>query len=127
VQWAGHLRARGLRCLADEDVTRQIMFNCFHGNDGCRLSLSCLPIPEPEHCIDRSVRSVCSGSGVAGLWQDVESHDSMVHLVWQESIARVKSLSLSGKLLYPIADKFMVQWPDLVAKYPRSRYVGFVI
>ena len=45
----------------------------------------------------------------------------------QESIARVKSLSLSGKLLYPIADKFMVQWPDLLAKYPRARYIGFVI
>ena len=45
----------------------------------------------------------------------------------QESIARVKSLSLSGKLLYPIADKFMVQWPDLLSKYPRAKYVGFVI
>mmetsp|Transcript_42693 Transcript_42693/g.68568 ORF Transcript_42693/g.68568 Transcript_42693/m.68568 type:complete len:214 (+) Transcript_42693:178-819(+) len=48
-------------------------------------------------------------------------------IVFTESIARVNSLSLSGRLLYPIVDKFMVQWPDLLIKYPRARYVGFVI
>ena len=48
-------------------------------------------------------------------------------IVFTESVARVTSLSLSGKLLYLIADKFMVQWPDLLAAYPRAKCVGFVI
>mmetsp|Transcript_21711 Transcript_21711/g.59504 ORF Transcript_21711/g.59504 Transcript_21711/m.59504 type:complete len:203 (-) Transcript_21711:81-689(-) len=48
-------------------------------------------------------------------------------IVFVESIARVHSLSLSGKLLYPIADKFLVQWEGLSKKYPRARHVGFVI
>lgn len=48
-------------------------------------------------------------------------------IIFAESIARVKSLSLSGKLLYPIADEFVVQWQELKEKVPRARYVGFLI
>mmetsp|Transcript_22491 Transcript_22491/g.55457 ORF Transcript_22491/g.55457 Transcript_22491/m.55457 type:complete len:204 (+) Transcript_22491:39-650(+) len=48
-------------------------------------------------------------------------------IAFVESIARVHGLSLSGKLLYPVADRFLVQWEDLVQKYPRAKYVGFVI
>lgn len=46
-----------------------------------------------------------------------------------ESIARVKTLSLSGKILYVfrLADDFVVQWPQLVQKYPRSIYIGRVV
>ncbi|GMH37084.1 hypothetical protein BSKO_04957 [Bryopsis sp. KO-2023] len=47
-------------------------------------------------------------------------------IVYFESIARVKSLSLSGKLMYHsrMADCFMVQWPELQSQYPRSEYKG---
>ena len=45
-------------------------------------------------------------------------------LVYVESIARVDTLSLSGKILYKIADQFFVQWPQLQAKYPRALFVG---
>ena len=45
-------------------------------------------------------------------------------IVYTESFCRVKSLSLSGKLIYPIADKFIVQWPELALKYSRSEYLG---
>ena len=44
-----------------------------------------------------------------------------------ESFARAQSLSLSGRILYPIADLFLVQWPALVAKYPRAEYHGVLI
>ena len=46
------------------------------------------------------------------------------HIVYVESIARVTSLSLTGKLLYPVADAFYVQWPALAAAYPRAVYIG---
>ena len=47
-------------------------------------------------------------------------------VVYTESFCRVTSLSLSGKLIYPIADKFIVQWPELTVKYGRAEYVGRV-
>ncbi|KAA1473902.1 glycosyltransferase family 1 protein [Dentipellis sp. KUC8613] len=39
---------------------------------------------------------------------------SSPRLIYVESFARVKSLSLSGKLLRSIVDSFVVQWPDLL-------------
>lgn len=45
-------------------------------------------------------------------------------VIYVESICRVESLSLSGKLLLPFADHFLVQWPNLVAKYPKARFIG---
>ncbi|WVR00304.1 hypothetical protein IAU59_007447 [Kwoniella sp. CBS 9459] len=33
-------------------------------------------------------------------------------IIYVESFARVKSLSLSGKLVRPFVDRFIVQWPD---------------
>lgn len=47
-------------------------------------------------------------------------------IVYVESIARVESLSLSGKVLYHtrMADAFFVQWPHLQQRFPRSMYRG---
>ncbi|KAK9553284.1 UDP-N-acetylglucosamine transferase subunit [Aspergillus fumigatus] len=36
--------------------------------------------------------------------------------IYVESWARVTTFSLSGKLLLPFADRFLVQWPDLAGK-----------
>lgn len=34
-------------------------------------------------------------------------------IIFVESVCRVTSLSLTGRLLYPIADEVQVQWPEL--------------
>ena len=47
-------------------------------------------------------------------------------IVFVESFCRVQSLSLSGKLLYPISDIFVVQWPDLAIKHPKAQYLGVI-
>jgi len=44
-------------------------------------------------------------------------------IVFVESFCRVTSLSLTGKLLYPIADLFAVCWEQLQEKYPRTYLV----
>mmetsp|Transcript_19466 Transcript_19466/g.48496 ORF Transcript_19466/g.48496 Transcript_19466/m.48496 type:complete len:184 (+) Transcript_19466:214-765(+) len=44
-------------------------------------------------------------------------------IVFVESFCRVNSLSLTGKLLYPIADLFAVCWEQLQEKYPRTYLV----
>lgn len=46
------------------------------------------------------------------------------HIIFVESFCRVKSLSLTGKLLYYLVDSFVVQWPELTTKYRRAAYIG---
>ncbi|KAG2036090.1 glycosyltransferase family 1 protein [Suillus americanus] len=48
-------------------------------------------------------------------------------VMYVESFARVKSLSLSGKLLYHFTDCFVVQWPDLVQPGGREIYRGCLV
>lgn len=45
-------------------------------------------------------------------------------LIFIETGSRVKALSLTGRLLYPVADLFFVQWPQLQEKLPRAIYAG---
>ncbi len=49
-------------------------------------------------------------------------------LIFLESLARVKDLSFTGKLVYPITDLFLVQWPELLKKAgPKAIYGGKLI
>ncbi|XP_058032090.1 calponin-3 isoform X3 [Ahaetulla prasina] len=48
-------------------------------------------------------------------------------IVYVESICRVENLSLSGKILYYFSDYFIVQWPALKQKYPKSLYFGRIV
>lgn len=45
-------------------------------------------------------------------------------IVFVESYCRVKTVSLSGKILVWIADSFVVQWPQIANFTPNSRYFG---
>ena len=47
-------------------------------------------------------------------------------LVYVESLTRTESVSLSGRIVYPLADEFFVQWPR-AAHRPRMRYEGSVL
>ncbi|KAH9053279.1 glycosyltransferase family 1 protein [Lactarius vividus] len=48
-------------------------------------------------------------------------------LVYVETFARVRTLSLTGKLLRPIADKFIVQWPNLLQDGGRGECHGWLV
>jgi len=45
-------------------------------------------------------------------------------LIFLESLARVNALSYTGKLLYPIVDLFLVQWPGLLEKAGHKAVYG---
>lgn len=45
-------------------------------------------------------------------------------LVFIESYAKVKTPTLTGKLLYPFADRFYIQWKELWKFYPKAEYIG---
>jgi len=48
--------------------------------------------------------------------------------VYVESFARVKRLSLSGRLLRHVVDRFLVQWPQLERKVGgRAEYLGVLV
>ncbi|VDP11233.1 unnamed protein product [Soboliphyme baturini] len=48
------------------------------------------------------------------------------YIIYVESICRVKTLSLSAKILYHLrlADCLVVQWPELLEYYPKALYLG---
>ncbi|MFV0274644.1 MAG: PssD/Cps14F family polysaccharide biosynthesis glycosyltransferase [Bacilli bacterium] len=45
-------------------------------------------------------------------------------VIYIETFANSKTKSLSGKIIYPIADLFLVQWESMLKLYPKSKYVG---
>jgi beta-1,4-N-acetylglucosaminyltransferase len=49
-----------------------------------------------------------------------------VKIVWILSFARIKTKAKSANFIYPLADKFIVQWQSAQKLYPRSIYLGGV-
>lgn len=45
-------------------------------------------------------------------------------LIYIEFYAKVESPTLTGKLLYPFADLFYVQWPQMLKIFPNAKYIG---
>lgn len=45
-------------------------------------------------------------------------------LVYVESLTRTRELSLTGRVVYPLASSFFVQWPQLAARRRRALYAG---
>jgi UDP-N-acetylglucosamine:LPS N-acetylglucosamine transferase len=50
-----------------------------------------------------------------------------IRTVYVESVTRTESLSLSGRIVYPIATSFFVQWPAVAKRYHRARFEGAVL
>lgn len=47
-------------------------------------------------------------------------------IIFIETFANSKSKTLSGKLVYPIADSFIVQWEEMLNLYPKAIYAGWI-
>ncbi|MFC4386542.1 PssD/Cps14F family polysaccharide biosynthesis glycosyltransferase [Gracilibacillus marinus] len=47
-------------------------------------------------------------------------------VIYIESFAKSSSPNLSGKLIYPIADLFIVQWESMKQFYPKAVYGGTI-
>ena len=48
-------------------------------------------------------------------------------IIYIESVARINTLSKTGKAIYKFADKFYVQWDALTKKYKKCEYIGRLI
>lgn len=67
-----------------------------------------------------------TGSGVAApfLWL---AKAFGIPAIFVESITRTDDLSLTARLVRPFATKVLVQWPELVGRYPGVEYHGSIV
>ncbi|MFV0255153.1 MAG: PssD/Cps14F family polysaccharide biosynthesis glycosyltransferase [Erysipelotrichaceae bacterium] len=47
-------------------------------------------------------------------------------IIYIETFANIHTKTLSGKLVYPIADHFIVQWQSMLELYPKAEYGGWI-
>lgn len=47
-------------------------------------------------------------------------------IIFIETFANSKTKTLSGKMIYPIADLFVVQWEEMLKQYPKAVYGGWI-
>jgi hypothetical protein len=78
------------------------------------------------------IQIVCNGPGTCVIFCMAVYIQKLfclnrTQIVYVESVARCNTLSLSGKLMYLFADKFIVQWPSLKEKYPKAIYLGRLV
>ena len=47
-------------------------------------------------------------------------------IIFIETFANSQTKTLSGKLVYPIADTFIVQWESMLELYPKAKLAGWI-
>lgn len=47
-------------------------------------------------------------------------------LIYLEVYDRIDSSTLTGKLVYPVTDKFLVQWEEMKKVYPKAINLGSI-
>ncbi len=80
------------------------------------LSLRILFAEQPDVVITTGVLAVIPLCLLCRIWG--------AKLVFIESYANVHSPTRTGKFLYRFADRFYVQWPELLEFYPGAVYLG---
>ena len=46
-------------------------------------------------------------------------------VIYIETLANRDTKTMAGKLVYPIADYFLVQWKNMLELYPKAIFIGF--
>lgn len=75
--------------------------------------------------IERPTTIITTGAGASyptcrlGKWMGCK-------IIYVESFAKLNSTSLTGKMVYPFADYFFVQWEEMKSVYPNAIYKGQV-
>ena len=47
-------------------------------------------------------------------------------IIWIETFANRNTKTLAGRLVYPIATTFVVQWEEMKKLYPKAEYWGWI-
>lgn len=54
------------------------------------------------------------------------AHCNKKKVIWIETFANRSTKTLAGKIVYPIADTFVVQWDEMKKLYPKAVYWGAI-
>ncbi len=54
------------------------------------------------------------------------AHRHHKKVIWIETIANSQTPTLAGRMVYPIADLFIVQWESMLKVYPKAVYGGWI-
>ena len=47
-------------------------------------------------------------------------------VIWIETFANITTRTLAGRMVYPIADAFVVQWEEMKKLYPKAKCWGWI-
>ncbi len=47
-------------------------------------------------------------------------------VIYVETIANITTKTMAGKIIYPVADLFLVQWESMLELYPKAKYCGWI-
>ena len=103
VYWAAHPTVRNVKNLAKNVVLAQKILRA-----------------------ERPDLIVTTGSGVAApfLWT---AKLMGIPTIFIESITRITELSLTTRMIYPFADRLLVQWEELEALYEKAEFHGRIV
>jgi len=74
----------------------------------------------------RPAAVLTTGAGLAVPFAGI-ARAAGVPVVYVESLTRIRELSLSGRLIAPLAAEVFVQWPELADARPGARYAGTLL
>lgn len=89
-------------------------------------TFSCIPIllrTRPDLILTNGP-GTCVPVCLVAFWLKLFYINAGCRIVYVESMCRVKTLSLSGKMLLGISDLFVAQWPDVQACSSKIQYLG---
>ncbi len=72
---------------------------------------------------ERPAAILTTGAGVAVPFAWV-ARLHRIPVVYVESFTRIEGLSLSGRMIAPVATRLYGQWPELTQRTPRARFAG---
>lgn len=49
------------------------------------------------------------------------------HVIFVETITRIKSPSMTGRIMYYLADRFFYQWPSLARYFPKGEFGSLLL
>lgn len=75
--------------------------------------------------IERPTTIITTGAG-ASYPTCFFAHLFKRRIIYIESFAKLDSESVTGKMVYPFANYFFVQWPEMKKIYPKAIYNGTV-
>ncbi len=85
---------------------------------GATLSLYCVLKERPDVVIT-------TGAGIV-VFFCIFAKLFGAKLIFLESMARIEKPTLTARILYPFADLFLIQWPQLQKYFPKGKFLGRV-